>query len=268
MRSLWRIWLCRRTSYSTGLSFRRNRTVCGLPPWTDGDTWRQDYVANPQDQRDGSAERDSAEGIRVSKVSVGQKYGRLLVVALIPHKKNPKASCLCDCGKFVTPQRGALINGRASSCGCMRAEKLAAHIDMIRLPESERKRRKRECAKRWASQNYHKIREINRRAVNKHHSKYPEKARENCRNRRARIAGATGNVSRGIDAILMKMQRNRCACCKANISSVGFHLDHIVPLSHGGLHDDSNFQLLCPSCNLSKGAKTSEEFMQKKGYLL
>jgi hypothetical protein len=58
-------------------------------------------------------------------MKVGDKFGRLTVVRLIPHKKNPKAECLCVCGNVVQPQRGALRNGRATSCGCSRREKLA-----------------------------------------------------------------------------------------------------------------------------------------------
>ncbi len=55
-------------------------------------------------------------------VSVGQRFCRLLVLELIQDRKNPKAMCICDCGVVVTPQRGALKNGRAKSCGCLRAE--------------------------------------------------------------------------------------------------------------------------------------------------
>lgn len=52
----------------------------------------------------------------------GDVFSRLTVLRLIPHKKNPKAECLCVCGSIVTPQRGALRNGRAKSCGCYRKE--------------------------------------------------------------------------------------------------------------------------------------------------
>lgn len=61
-------------------------------------------------------------------VCVGQRYGRLVVVGLIKDDKNPKAECLCDCGMIVTPQRGALKNGRAKSCGCLRKQLLAASV--------------------------------------------------------------------------------------------------------------------------------------------
>lgn len=34
-----------------------------------------------------------------------------------------------------------------------------------------------------------------------------------------------------------------------------YHLDHLLPLSHGGCNDPTNFQLLCKECYLSKGGK-------------
>jgi hypothetical protein len=62
---------------------------------------------------------------KVDIMKIGDKFGRLTVVGLIPDRKNPKAECLCSCGNVVQPQRGALRNGRATSCGCSRREKLA-----------------------------------------------------------------------------------------------------------------------------------------------
>lgn len=32
-------------------------------------------------------------------------------------------------------------------------------------------------------------------------------------------------------------------------------IDHVVPKSRGGSHDDSNLQVLCTSCNSIKGAR-------------
>lgn len=55
-------------------------------------------------------------------MQLGERYHRLLVTKLIPDSKNPKAECLCDCGKVVIAQRGSLKNGKTKSCGCKKIE--------------------------------------------------------------------------------------------------------------------------------------------------
>lgn len=52
------------------------------------------------------------------RCAVGDRYGKLLVLELISLPKNPRAICQCDCGEKVTRQRGALVRGKAISCGC------------------------------------------------------------------------------------------------------------------------------------------------------
>ncbi|MFG3200349.1 HNH endonuclease [Streptomyces sp. NPDC048208] len=48
----------------------------------------------------------------------------------------------------------------------------------------------------------------------------------------------------------------KCAYCGNRAE----HLDHIVPLSRGGTDTESNILPACAPCNLSKGAKTLEEW--------
>lgn len=98
--------------------------------------------------------------------------------------------------------------------------------------------------------------------------KNPNSVRSDKRNRRARLASAEGKLSQGISETLLLLQKYKCACCAANLRKVVVHLDHIVPLALGGRNDDSNVQLLCKRCNLSKGAKNPIVFMQQRGFLL
>ena len=58
--------------------------------------------------------------------------------------------------------------------------------------------------------------------------------------------------------IMLEAQNYKCNECKCDISNNGSskHLDHIEPLSKGGLHSLTNVQWLCATCNLSKGNKT------------
>lgn len=50
-------------------------------------------------------------------------------------------------------------------------------------------------------------------------------------------------------------------CCSYCGDTDGpFHLDHIHPWSLGGGHTEENLTVACAKCNLSKGAKTLEEW--------
>ena len=49
--------------------------------------------------------------------------------------------------------------------------------------------------------------------------------------------------------------RGHCAICEAAVpyEPGGFHIDHVIPLFHGGADAPSNLQLTCPACNWAKG---------------
>jgi 5-methylcytosine-specific restriction endonuclease McrA len=84
------------------------------------------------------------------------------------------------------------------------------------------------------------------------------------RNRDRRTRG--GKVRLDMAEWLHEQQRGRCAVC--GVRPKEFHLDHIEPLARGGVHCESNLQLLCPPCNLKKAAKDPIRFMQEMGRLL
>lgn len=54
-------------------------------------------------------------------------------------------------------------------------------------------------------------------------------------------------------------EKGLCGICGDPVEVDAFHLDHIVPLSRGGLHERANVHVAHPVCNLSKGAKLLEE---------
>lgn len=62
-------------------------------------------------------------------------------------------------------------------------------------------------------------------------------------------------------------QSNRCAACSVQLSEDA-EIDHIIPLSKGGLNVSRNIQWLCRFCNRSKHNRDPLEFMRSRGRLL
>ncbi|MCP1494580.1 hypothetical protein J2Y73_004611 [Peribacillus frigoritolerans] len=57
--------------------------------------------------------------------------------------------------------------------------------------------------------------------------------------------------------------KGTCVICRCDLSNLlrsqnQIHIDHIIPLNVFGTNDASNMQLLCESCNTSKGDKSTE----------
>ena len=130
----------------------------------------------------------------------------------------------------------------------------------------------------WRARNPEKVRDTQRRrwaekrdecrkAFRKWCLDNPVKARARTDRRRARkLSAFVANVTASDIARLMAQQRGRCPYCLRSIRD-GYHVDHYVPLAKGGTHEPSNVQLLCPACNMSKGAKLPEVFAQERGRL-
>ena len=119
--------------------------------------------------------------------------------------------------------------------------------------QSERWRKKypeidRENSKRWQNENWEARREIVR-ATN-----HRRRARKN-----KNADPMTGAEQRKWE----NEQSKICFYCETDCSD-NYHVDHLYPLSKGGNHQADNLVIACPSCNLSKGYKDPEQFIEEK----
>jgi|SRR6185312_10351525 len=74
---------------------------------------------------------------------IGQKFGRLLVIARLPNNPPGHAVwlCLCDCGTQIARAGGGLRGGNIRSCGCLHIEaaaKRATHGGARRTANGEK----------------------------------------------------------------------------------------------------------------------------------
>lgn len=83
----------------------------------------------------------------------------------------------------------------------------------------------------------------------------PEQYKLNNKKRRSRVNNSEGHLELGEDLKILRDQNYACVYCDADLNKVGYHADHIVPISKNGSSWGDNFQMLCPSCNMSKHNK-------------
>lgn len=98
-------------------------------------------------------------------------------------------------------------------------------------------------------------------AVTKWVKEHPEENRAKCAQRRARIAGAEGELSAREFIAICELQEGLCAYCGEPSKLT---MDHVIPLTGGGAHDAGNVVGACFSCNASKGNRPLEDWLDRK----
>ena len=61
-----------------------------------------------------------------------------------------------------------------------------------------------------------------------------------------------GNIPAKLRAAILARDNYRCRMCGATAEEAKLHIDHIVPVSRGGITEERNLQTLCEKCNLGK----------------
>ena len=157
-------------------------------------------------------------------------------------------------------------DGRQSECKVCKKYHQRIYVETFpeKVQESQQRSRKANREKKlsafrkWAKEN----KEKSRAACREWAKKNPEKIRAIRAKRRALKAKVTvGDLTaiQRVYDIATNGERVRCYLCGAMVPKGERHVDHIVPLSKGGLHTASNLAVACAACNLKKQAKLPEE---------
>jgi 5-methylcytosine-specific restriction endonuclease McrA len=96
------------------------------------------------------------------------------------------------------------------------------------------------------------------RAKERARAKTAHRANQKRRDAQMRRARKLDQFVEAVDPkIVYQMHGGCCGICRQFVTEEDFHVDHIMPLSHGGLHAYINCQPAHSHCNLSKGAKVA-----------
>lgn len=152
--------------------------------------------------------------------------------------------------------------GRRSHCASCRSE-------IMKLWYAENQPRQVERARSRFQRDIEKIRENDMARYLRHRRKRIESASEYSSIRRARLVGAT--VDSGITVRRLRARDgDLCVYCKCVMRfepgtqhkkhADRASIEHIIPISRGGVHSWENVTLCCLSCNVRKNSKTVEEW--------
>jgi hypothetical protein len=175
------------------------------------------------------------------KETVGQRFGKLVVLEIAEHKINApiKFRCLCDCGKEKIIRGSSLRSGEIRSCGCLKGEN-HSHYNRSKTEE--------ESAARQLYKEYNST--AFRRGLNFHltFEQFFEIIKKDCH-----YDGTTGTISK------RSTWKNSSRNFKFNgIDRIDSKKDYVV----------NNCVPCCKNCNFAKNTMTTEEFLSwiKKVY--
>ena len=127
------------------------------------------------------------------------------------------------------------------------------------MTEEERKAQRlaagRERMNRWRLANPKRVKEYNRQYVEQNRDREKERRRRWRMGKIGAIDPCAPQATESAVAHRFQLFNNACAYCGGDGR---LHLDHVVPLSRGGMHTPGNLVPACERCNHSKRAQPVE----------
>ena len=90
---------------------------CGNVFDTLGDSIKRNYNIVCEE----CTNKDRSKNNRIDVI--GNKYGRLTIIGIVPNTKPTKVICQCDCGNEHICAQADVVSGHTQSCGCLQSER-------------------------------------------------------------------------------------------------------------------------------------------------
>lgn len=116
---------------------------------------------------------------------------------------------------------------------------------------AKRRAERPELVAKWRRENYLRKREDRLSYAAAYKAANRSRYTDNEQRRRARkLNQFVEDVDR---SVVYKMHGGMCGICEQFVPEDDFHVDHVIPLSKGGMHGYINVQPAHPMCNMRKG---------------
>lgn len=239
-------------------------TVIGRAPGRNGARWRCLCDCGAEFERSGSSLRKAMDHAYIG-TSCGCRVPASIDARIIAKNKGHT--------RYFTGnpcKHGHIAERLVSSRGCVECARIKDVESRPRRMEYFKDYHKRNPDKTKAAQDKWRAANVEkRRASDKERRQNPEHKKRRAAHQRARSQRqrAAGCELRAVDIdSMLDRQRWKCATCEKKLSD--YHVDHIVPIARGGTGEPGNLQILCPTCNMKKGAKDPIEWANLNGKLL
>jgi 5-methylcytosine-specific restriction endonuclease McrA len=188
----------------------------------------------------------------------GSTSVRRCSMAIIPQK------CCSDCGVLKSISEFPPKQGRCKPCfyayvnrrraerrkdPVLSAQDTAAKVAYNRIWQEKHRQQYRKYQEQYRAEHPIQMRAYEK----KWRQSNPDNLVARAHRRKARIKGNGGSYTAKEWRALCAHYDHRCLCCG---EQKPLTVDHVIPVSKGGVNTISNIQPLCGPCNSSKGDKT------------
>jgi len=164
-------------------------------------------------------------------------------------KRNPEKSKECCRASYQKNRQKKLDYHR---------NRRAKNPEIYQARQNAYRQANREAERARANARRKKDPEKYRKRIREYHKTHPEKRCALEAKRRAKTEGTLCNLNKEQKKIIECLYK--CRKRVSECTGIEHHVDHIIPLSRGGLHTPENLQVILASINMSKSDKLPHEF--------
>lgn len=121
---------------------------------------------------------------------------------------------------------------------------------------------------RWYRSTHPHVAEYQKKYMANYRLEKPEVIRRNHQKRKAMQKNggflSVAIIQRVYEANIKRYGTLTCYLCNTAIAFGNDHLEHKIPLIRGGSNEFENLDVSCSGCNLKKGSRTAQEFLEAR----